>query len=158
MALQTWPLEEGFEFKHVDFWSLQNLDFCDTSPAIMDFYKIQWNPTSVKTMSSIQKRCSNMMRSMAEIPPNKKQSMHMAPNVDLEPTLGSKFSFWDVFGRCWKAIFFDAAFWCSKKSKKSSLQVPKGRHEDFEGSARVPFNNFWVPGRPQYQRSKYIRI
>ena len=59
----------------------------------------------------------------------------------------------DVENSC----FFDAVIgW--QKIKKSRLGAPKGRQGDFAGSAKVPFSDFWAPGRPQYQRSKYISI
>ena len=41
--------------------------------------------------------------------------------------------------------------WRVKKSNK-------GRQGDFDSSARRPFGDFGVPGRPQDQRSKYISV
>ena len=77
-------------------------------------------------------------------------------------TLGrSKVDRWDVLGRflvMLNNLCFFISIWCAKKSKKSSLGAPKSRQGDFGPSTRRPFSDFGVPGRPQYQRSKYISI
>ena len=46
----------------------------------------------------------------------------------------------------------------SQNSLTINFRTPKVSKSDFGGSARVPFSDFGPPGRPHYQRSKYISI
>ena len=52
--------------------------------------------------------------------------MKMAPKIDLEPTLGSNFSFWGAFGAMQKYHDFLMPFLRPKKWKKLPKDQPKG--------------------------------
>ena len=53
--------------------------------------------------------------------------------------------------------FSDAVIGC-QKIEKSRLGAPKGSKSDFGPWASGGLSDFGAPGRPHYQRSKYISI
>ena len=57
-----------------------------------------------------------------------------------------------------KTYVFPMLFLGGKKSKKSRRGAPKGSKSDFEPWASGGLSDFGPPGRPHYQRSKYISL
>ena len=77
------------------------------------------------------------------------KSMKMAPKIDLEPTLGSNFSFWEAFGAMQKYHDFLMPFLRPKKSEKVAQRPAKRRLGTHDSAPGKCFFGIWAPGRPR---------
>ena len=78
--------------------------------------------------------------------------MKMAPKIDLEPTLGSNFSFWEAFGAMQKYHDFLMLFLRPKKSKK----LAQGAFWEAPAVTRDYFLGIWAPGRRLFARESTL--
>ena len=84
------------------------------------------------------------------------KSMKMVPKIDLEPTLGSKFSFWEAFGAMQKYHEFLVPFWRPEKSEKWAQGEAKRRFGTHEVGPSIAFLRIWAPGAAPFRAREYL--
>ena len=103
-------------WKYVKYWSLQNLDFCDTSRAKIDFHKIQGSRKSTENQKircktdaqkSRKNRCQNGSQNEGKCVQKSIWSRHWAPNS----------RFWRLLELCKNMMNFWCVSWASKNRK-----------------------------------------